>query len=118
MRAFIPDSTAEDTETNATEEDSEANTTDVTEAAEAPDYQPDSFLLIRNKQYKLASIPTKRSQIVIDVGNATAGSVAVGDRVCIICAQHPLGELAQVGDGRDTAARFFVCAWGTQSSLQ
>jgi hypothetical protein len=51
---------------------------------------------IRDKKYRLAKIPTNALQIVIDLGNATNGSVAVGDRVCIICGQHPLGALAKV----------------------
>jgi hypothetical protein len=96
VRAFIPDSTADDAEGNATEEDSEANTTDLTAAGEASRYQPDSFVFIRDKQYRLAGIPTNGSQVVIDLSKATPGSVAVGDKVCIICAQHPLGALAQV----------------------
>jgi hypothetical protein len=62
----------------------------------AAGYQPNSFVYIRGKKYRLAKIPTSGSQVIIDLGTATPGSVAVGDIVCIICPKHPLGALAQV----------------------
>jgi hypothetical protein len=62
----------------------------------ASGYQPESYVFIRDKEYRLAKIPTNPFQIVVDVGNATTGSVAVGDRVCIICPKHPVGALAEV----------------------
>lgn len=60
-------------------------------------YQPDSFVYINGHRYRLASIPTSGAQILVDVTKAPAGqAVKVGDSVCLLCAQHPVGDLGKV----------------------
>lgn len=61
-------------------------------------YQPDSFVYINGHRYRLASIPTSGAQILVDVTKGPAGAlpVRVGDSVCLLCAQHPIGDLGKV----------------------
>lgn len=61
------------------------------------DYQPDSYVYIDGQQYRLANIPTTGSQILVDITRVKGGrAVAVGDSVCLLCADHPVGDLAEV----------------------
>ena len=90
--AFIPASTSKSDNSGAADNDTAA-----VAAAVVAGYQPDSFVFIKDKRYRLAKIPTNSSQILIDLGEPPSGStVAVGDSVCIICAQHSLGALGEV----------------------
>lgn len=58
--------------------------------------QPDSYVFIAGTKYQLASIPTDGSQILVDITHAAPQNVRVGSRVCLLCSQHTLGDLAQV----------------------
>jgi hypothetical protein len=84
--AYIPESPEDEPEAAATVADGVASR-----------YQPDSYVYINRRQYRLATIPTNGSQILVDVTQPAGGKpVAVGDRVCILCVEHPLGALGQV----------------------
>jgi alanine racemase len=62
----------------------------------AADYQPDSYVYINGHRFRLARIPTDATQILVDVTNAKGKAVAVGDKVCLLCDDHPVGDLAEV----------------------
>lgn len=86
IAAFIPES-PENRSTEATVADGVAS-----------GYQPDSYVYINGQQYRLASIPLNGTRILVDVTQSRGNGkpVAVGDRVCILCNEHPVEALGQV----------------------
>lgn len=56
-----------------------------------------SFVYIAGRRHNATRHADSESALVVDVSHTAAGrAVQVGDSVCLLCAEHRLGDLAQV----------------------
>lgn len=69
-------------------------------------YKPDSYVLLNGQRLRLAAIPAGDGrQLLVDVTKASR-PVKVGDRVCLVCKERPLGLLSdEIGSDDYNTAR-------------
>ena len=70
-----------------------AATADITTTSD----QPELLVHIAGSMYRIAGMSSDRSQILVDITDSSGSHVQVGDQVCLLCSQHRLGHMSQVG---------------------